>query len=150
MECRLSGLCNYFGVLSNDRFKESRHDFTANDTVVMIVNSLSLNSKEKFGHWVLWMKRGNKGWFFDSLGEDVEHYFGSSVIRSLQCSLLSRQNKRIQGFSSHCGLYCLCFALHMLTNDFNMQSFIDQFSGNLTRNDILVQQLFQSMYRSCL
>jgi len=104
--------------------------------------SIILNNKPRSHsgeHWIaIYFDKNKRAIFFDSYGLPPEYYNLNNYIK-LNSIATTFNNKRIQGDSNYCGLYCLLFLLMINRNQ--ISKFFTFFSDNFYLNDKKIEYL---------
>lgn len=154
LECKIRDNVDFFGVLSQDQFCESTFNIDKHEICVIIMNSEPLHSNMT-GHWLCFISTGLLQGsspcllFFDSLGKSVYNYIPRKIIRRIDLPIKC-VIKELQGESPVCGYYCLTFVSWLLNNNFNSNAYLNLFSTNRNKNDIVVSRLFAKMFNQCM
>lgn len=92
-------------------------------------------------HWTaLYITEGRIGYFFDSFGRYPQKEILHFLLKNTK--LWFYNTKVIQDVSSSvCGKYCLLFLLNFVLNN-STCSFLNVFSKNYKKNDLICEQLF--------
>jgi hypothetical protein len=99
-------------------------------------------SGESGQHWLgLFINEKGYANFFDSFGNS-ESYFGLESYLFKNTNGWTSNQKRIQGSSDLCGIYCLLFLVHCSRN--KLPQFYAQFSRNQFKNDTMLFKLLDS------
>lgn len=103
-----------------------------------IVNTGKANTVGK--HWVVLFKTSSGSIeFFDPLGKHPSDYSPEITQFIFQnANSFLKSDKRIQGSKNVCGFYCLLYSFFRCKGK-SMDYFLNLFSDNLEKNDILVE-----------
>ena len=107
---------------------------------------LNTHPRNKPGeHWLAFYFSKNKEcYFFDSYGLSPKFYNLENYI-IFSSSSYTFNKKRIQGYSSYCGFYCLLFLLFKIRN--RHKSFFNYFSNVYSNNDLKIQNLIKKFLK---
>ena len=90
-------------------------------------------------HWLaIYYDRHGNADFFDSYGEEPSKY-GLKTFLDLTSTSWSYNKKRLQGFSSYCGHFCLLYLFFRVRNKSNV--FFSTFKNNYFLNDKTITKL---------
>ena len=117
----------------------------------IIVNTLTQNSESVLGHWVMYAKKNNELFFFDSFGISPISYGGdiSRLYRTFNQHKMIVFNYPIQDKSSFiCGLYSIFFSFFLYVKNYSVALIRSQkiFSKTYTkRNDFFVKKYIHKL-----
>ena len=102
---------------------------------------LNTHPRDKEGeHWLaLYFNKDKKCFFFDSYGNHPS-FFGLSTYIKDNSLHFSYNNRRLQGESRFCGIYCCLFLLFASKN--KLKTFYANFYNDESLNDLLIQKYF--------
>ena len=128
---RLKSVRNFCGVYARDQLPK-----TLRRPVSFIVNTDSKN--EKGEHWVAFYLTKSRLEYFDPLGfppfgKNLVGFINKNTRKRFYYSCKSLQNSN----STICGKYCIAFIKHRYSGK-SYVSFINKFSRNTKRNDVLI------------
>lgn len=113
---------------------------------ICIISNLDPDTKPG-SHWVaIHVDNNGVGEYFDSFGrKPIEHH---KKFLKRNAKIWVYNNKHLQNyFTSICGEYCLVYLYFRYKKMFTMKQFINFFSTNTLCNDLLLDEMFNSIFK---
>ena len=112
---------------------------------VIYPSCLIINTKPRSHqgeHWLaMYFDKNGHADFFDSYGQHPDKYGLKSFLETTSKDW-SYNNKRIQGFSTYCGHYCLMYLFFRIRDKSNI--FFSIFNNNFLNNDKKVKSFLKN------
>ena len=112
--------------------------------------SFIINTHDHFNsgeHWVAFVVRNKKTYFFDSFGRNPFHYHFPKYFTTIckKFSTIHYNSKQIQGFDKvSCGYFCIHF-IYFMSYNLNYSDFLKEYSKNFEKNDKIVYSIVKSL-----
>lgn len=133
-------LVNFKGVYPSDSFPKIKK----NEIYFSVIFNLSPHNKPGT-HFVAFVKKQNKFYYFDSFGEPCLVDSLKKSISSFTNEIIYSSKKLQQERSIFCSFFCLAFILHMQKNDSTtLTSFLNIFPCKINKNDIFIKNFVKN------